>query len=578
MVESMNESSFYLVIQMGSSNENHFHQQLWANNYIDTTHQEIPMIRLQPFEHDTQPLYCIQKKSLEKLRIKLMERNYHILVPSRSHIRYVCHQNQIDEKAYEYMLRTKAYIEMDNVNLPENQGKVKHLLNLLVNKVKDLLQNLYDHHYITLFQYQQMDIERKYVRLDYLFFVPNLHQQESLIFKPIVISVLSPLMPICRYLNRLLTPIYYHQVARLITVQKGADIIPRLEIYQKQGYLQPTTFFVTIHIKDPYVSITHQECIETLQCFLDDFIPIEGGHHIQGMKSTAIIELTKLILHNQYFIYQQSIYQQILGSHTGLFFFNLLINIYLFYWQQPILLYQNQHEIFASCFNDLFFTWNESEEKLQHLLKSMKIKHPLIKYDINIQTKQIHYLDTQIYYNNDYFETYVYHNWKYEPYILPTIYQSSSIIPLNILRHTLIRAVLCCSQLEDFQHEQQYIEYAFLFNGFSFDFLRQHTEEFFLNFNVLDFITYPDQTTYDELRRYVRQFDEQKKKQKQKYLTETQKQCIWYIHSRLTGYSLIDAKRNPLQLLPSSYQNYIQDLEGIKIEVINVPNYPPITI
>ncbi|CAF4847160.1 unnamed protein product, partial [Rotaria sp. Silwood2] len=42
--------------------------------------------------------------------------------------------------------------------------------------------------------------------------------------KPKMISTLSPLMPICRYLYRLLVPIYYNQVAPRMTIDSGADL------------------------------------------------------------------------------------------------------------------------------------------------------------------------------------------------------------------------------------------------------------------------------------------------------------------------------------------------------------------
>ncbi|CAF4763036.1 unnamed protein product, partial [Rotaria sp. Silwood2] len=118
-----------------------------------------------------------------------------------------------------------------------------------------------------------MHIQRSLVRLDHLFFQLHLDQQEqqSLVMEPKMISTLSPLMPICRYLYRLLIPIYYNQVAHLMTIDNGADLIQRLENYQEKDYLQSTTYFITLHIKDPYTSITHAQLLHTLKCFLDDF-------------------------------------------------------------------------------------------------------------------------------------------------------------------------------------------------------------------------------------------------------------------------------------------------------------------
>ncbi|CAF4703873.1 unnamed protein product, partial [Rotaria sp. Silwood2] len=358
------------------------------------------------------------------------------------------------------------------------------------------------------------------------------------------------------------------------TIDNGADLIQRLENYQEKDYLQSTTYFITLHIKDPYTSITHAQLLHTLKCFLDDFIREET---IQGMNTMAILKLTEFLLQHQYFVFDNRIYQQVCGGDTGLYFMELLIDIYLFYWQQPLLRldHQDQHEIFVRCFNDIFLTWNESKEKFHELLKTMNNNDSSIQYEVNVQTKEIHYLDVEIHrHHHSTLQTRVYHDWKYQPYVLPTLHGISSIRPSNTLRMALVRAVLCCSQLNDFQEEQQYIKYSFLFHQFSFSFIHQHIEDFFLDFNAFDLSSYHDQATYDELRRQVRQWNQQTRDEKRNRLDEAQKQCIWYIHSKLKGFAVHNAKQNPTQFLPRSFHDDVNSLDGIKIEIVGIPNYP----
>ncbi|CAF2942493.1 unnamed protein product [Rotaria sp. Silwood2] len=469
------------------------------------------------------------------------------------------------------MLRTKAYIEIENLNISKREDKVQQLLDRMVHDIEILLTNLCDYQWITSFQYHQMNCRYSPVRLDYVSFSPSTYQQEQVIFEPMITSTLSPLMPICRYLHRLLAPFYYNQVARLTTVTKGADLIQRLEHYQQQDYLQSTTYFITVCVKDPYVSIPHQQLLQTLEYFLNDYVMEDT---IQSMNRMAILKLTEFLLQHQYFLYQNCLYQQVVGGGTGLYLIELLIDIYLFYWQQPLLLYNNQHEIFVRCFSDLFLTWNESKEKLQLIFNKMKTKDVFIQYDIIMKSEHIHFLDAQIHHwNKQILQTEVYHDWKYEPYIMPTMYDACSFSSANLIQIALIRAVLCCSQVEDFVHEQQYIEYSYLFNRFSFDYIRQSLEEFFLYFKVLDLTMYHDQATYNELRQHVRQYDQQTIKKQMKSREEAQKQCIWYIYSTLKGIDLVRARQNPRQFLPSYLCND-QDLQGIKIEIIRLSDYP----
>ncbi|CAF4773588.1 unnamed protein product, partial [Rotaria sp. Silwood2] len=178
------------------------------------------------------------------------------------------------------------------------------------------------------------------------------------------------------YLYRLLVPIYYNQVAHRMTIDSGADLIQRLENYQEKDYLQSTTYFITLHIKHPYTFITHAQLLHTLKCFLDDLIREETI--------------------------------QVCGGGTGLYFMELLIDIYLFYWQQPLLRldHQDQHEIFVRCFNDIFLTWNESKEKFHELLNTMNNNDLSIQqYEVNVQTKEIHYLDVEIHHHHHHHST-----------------------------------------------------------------------------------------------------------------------------------------------------------------------------
>ncbi|CAF1618529.1 unnamed protein product, partial [Rotaria sordida] len=517
-------------------------QELWTP-YIDRQNEEIPMIHVRPFQHDAPLLDCIKRRHFRKYDRQLHQQNYLIMKSTKNNLRYVCHKNMFDAKTNDYMLRTKAYTEIENLQVSKRQDIIQQLFNTMVNEIETLLTTLYNHELITTLQYHQMNCRPATIHLDYMSFNPTTDEYEEVMFEPSIISTLSPLMPICRYLHRLLAPLYHNQVARLTTVTKGADLIQRLEFYQQQGYLQSSTYFISICIRDPYESISHSELIKNLKHFLVDYIMDDK---IQGMNLMAIIKLTEFLLQHQYFLYNNCIYQQVQGGGTGLYFLELLIDIYLFYWQQTILAYQNQNEIFVRCFSNLFLTSNEAKEKLELIFDKIKKKDSYIQYDIQMKTEHIHFLDAQIHHwHKQTLQTEVYHDWKFEPYIMPTMYDASAFSSWNLIQTALIRAVLCCAQ----------------------------SRQFFTHFQVSDFTLYYDQATYDVLRRSVRQYDEENKEKIMKSREETQKQCIWYSYSNLTGSDLYRAKQNPRELLPAYlYDNY--DSQGITIEIVHLAKYP----
>ncbi|CAF1049242.1 unnamed protein product [Rotaria sordida] len=552
-------------------------------------------VRIRPFDLDAAPLFCLRRQyNMQQLYRYVKDMNYTLLQTSHHNLRYSCHQEDFHRKTEEFLLRTNAYEEITSVEPPPappspsptsfNDTKVHDLLNSITEQGRNLLKTLYEEKQMTFFHYQQMLIVRNLVRLDYLFFTLDLREQQQqqerleekqpFILEQRFFSTLSPLMPICRYLHRLLNPIYLNQIGEKPTVENGADIIERLECYRNNNYLRSTTYFVTLHLQDSYTSIPHQQLLETFRRFLDDYIQDETI--LLGITKDGVFKLTEFILENQYFLYQYRIYRIVQGGSTALYYYKLLLNIYFYYWQNPLRLRcENRQEIFLRCFNDIFFTWNETKEDLYNVLQFIQNSQTLsLQYDLQIDKNKIHFLDVLIEYDNSTLHTHVYHDWKYEPFILPTLHDSNLLSPWNILRMAIIRAVLTCSRLEDFEEEKQYIEYSFLFHEFSFEFIRQHWRSFFEEFHATDMMTYPDQSVYDDLRQQIYCWHRGRKEETHQRLLEYQKQCIWYIYVPFQGVALYYAKRNPMQFLPYSWQRDLDKLNGIHLEVIGVPKYP----
>lgn len=578
MPASSHSSTFFIVQWGRVARSNQL--QIWTP-FIDLGDPEIPRIYVRPFQHAAQSLECIHRRDIQTLINRLKQQNCVLSKSTKSTLWYSCHKNVMKNKIHDYMLQSKAFIVIEKLNLINSQEKVRDLLDGMVDQIQSLLKTFLDHQLITVFQYEQMKVQRSSVRFDFMYFQPDTRQQNQIRFEPKTVSILSPLMPVCRYLYRLLAPIYYGEVAHAITIYKGADLIPHLERYQQETHLKSTTHFIRIEIRNPYATITHRQLLLHLKCFLDDFISVDEQEMIQGMNQMAILKLTEFILEHQYSIYQDCIYQQVLGGSNTINFITLLIDIYFYYyWKQSLIrAYQNDDELFLRCFNELFLTWNNSKETFHDLIQKMKSNDPSLQYEICIEQKKIYYLDLQIDFQleENTFHTQVYHDWKYEPYIMPTIYDAVSFSKWNTVQMALLRAILCCSDLEDFQQERQYIEFSFLFNHFCYDYIRECFEKCFAYFHVSHFMLHQDQAIYQKLRRNVRQYNQEILDKKTRLLKEKQKQCILYIYSYLKEHDLKYAQRNPKSILPW-YRKDDPMYQGITIEVIGIPVYPRNTV
>jgi hypothetical protein len=145
-------------------------------------------------------------------------------------------------------------------------------------------------------------------------------------------------------------------------------------------------------------------------------------------------------------------------------------------------------------FDEIFFTWNQSQDQLETFIHRMNMKTSSIQVKFTIGT-EIDYLDAHIKFISDendqsiiLLETSVNHESNAEPYALPYIYhQPSNMIYSKLIRTALIRATLYCLDIYEFQQERQYIELSFTINGFPIGFICEHVTIFFLELNMEEF-------------------------------------------------------------------------------------------
>jgi hypothetical protein len=145
-------------------------------------------------------------------------------------------------------------------------------------------------------------------------------------------------------LNNLLAPIYL-QVARETTFINDIDVVRQLEKYVANGYFKLTTKFITADVKDLYTMIPRDGALHALIRFLNKY-----SYHgkIGTLTIDHIMKMARLILDNNYFVYNNKYYRQIRGGAMGSAFTQVLANIYMFEWEQDLIQYQtSRHEIYG---------------------------------------------------------------------------------------------------------------------------------------------------------------------------------------------------------------------------------------
>ncbi|CAF1245909.1 unnamed protein product, partial [Didymodactylos carnosus] len=256
--------------------------------------------------------------------------------------------------------------------------------------------------------------------------------------------------------------------AQSTTLSNGADFIRRLVDYDKHDLL-PKTRFATLKIKNFYNMIPHDRIIEALGQFLSDTIVI--GRE-QNLSIETIQQLTQLVLRNNVFTYNDTIYRYVKGSPLSLPLTRTLGNIYLRQWQRLFVKELADNSEFYGRYHDIaFLTWNAQIEKLEKLFNELDQQYPDIRITTSIGLN-VHFLGAYIENQGEgHLYTHVHHEPTIPAYVLLYVIGHPRLIYRQWFQWALIRAVCYCSSTKNFDQERFYIELTFLANGYSLNFV-----------------------------------------------------------------------------------------------------------
>ena len=114
-------------------------------------------------------------------------------------------------------------------------------------------------------------------------------------------------------------------------------------------------------------------------------------------------QMSNYILKYNYFKFNDKFYLQIHGTATGTTFALNYFKVYLGDFENYAL--QNapndlQPLVCKRFIDDIFIFWTHGEETLLEFYNYIKNLHPTIKFDNTHSTKEVNFLDTTIYFNN----------------------------------------------------------------------------------------------------------------------------------------------------------------------------------
>ncbi|CAF5080391.1 unnamed protein product [Rotaria sp. Silwood1] len=470
-----------------------------------------------------------EKKLIESIRTSLKKHNIILRrTADNMNIFYMGNKEEFEKKADRYLLTCEDYDVLFDVNDTNNEKPFNLAIKDMIESINALLEQLKIHKGITDDLYKQFIVNPTRLKIPYLYFLPNLSNENVLSLVPIVTSQYSTTWKMAKYLNKLLRP-YADGVLRSTSFTDETDFIRKLYRYAIiERRLRPSTLFCTIKITNFCTLEEHKEMIDVIGYFLQDNL---ATNKLETLTIQTIRNLLHLFLHNNIFTYKNSIYKFTKGSPNTIPLTETLSNIYLFVWQKKILKEVNQNiELFGRYKDRIFFTWNKSTAiALETFLEDLREKHRNVRFQKLIGTS-VSFLNAYIENRQGQLYTRTHYDPNMPRYTLPYVTGHTKSSYSDWLFFALIRAICYCTLVDDFQQERVYLELTYLINGYSVLFVETHVKRFFNHFSSETMRFSYNQNSYDQFRQQWFKFIEQRHELSQQLQKLDDTNCLFQFH------------------------------------------------
>lgn len=377
--------------------------------------------------------------------------------------------DEFQNKTKEYVEKSSCYLCKDKIT--EIFTEDAHFIEIL-QLIDTQLNRLYERRFIKKDQLLLFLTEDKKanLKLPRLYFLPDTNNDIEMSVQPRFSSYQhSPIHRLAQYLEQILRPLFDNTSPSTIAYNSH-DFITKFKHFRLQkGHQQNQMHFGTLKILDLHMHASHQHILEALNSFITN--PLFIGRH-PHISNDAIVQLTSIVLRNNYFRYQNGIYRFTQGYPLNLQLFELLNNIYLYQWQTPIIRHiRIKDQFYVRFHNQIFMSWDTSIGELQNIFDEVQQTLSDNLEMISCIGKYARFLNCYIENINGHIYSTIDHSTIVEPFVLPYFAGHPRLLYRQWYRFMLMRASQYCTNFDDFDDERRYIEATFLANGYSVEFV-----------------------------------------------------------------------------------------------------------
>ena len=421
----------------------------------------------------TPPDKAINKNILEKLGemerevadLQVRKDNSNLKASELKALRNLRHNSSLvikpaDKGSATVIMNKEDYISEANRQLSDNRHYIKldsPIYPQTSLKLEDILSKMHAKHEITKDEFEYLKPPSK-PRERRFYLLPKIHKSVDKWTVPNKVPPGRPIVSDCESESYRVSEYIDSFLVKLATKHKSyvRDTSHFLELLRETKVPQHS-LLVTLDVDSLYTNIDNEAGIEAVkQIFRDN--PIPPTNRVRDMRpDESIIELLKLSLENNDFLFNNEWYLQISGTAMGKKFAPNYANIFMANWETTALnKCSKQPLLYLRYLDDIFIIWPHTETEFWDFFQILNTNTPSIKLKANIHKKQVDFLDVTIFKGNQFSQAGILDTKVYfKPTDTHELLHKSSFHPKHtftgIIKSQIMRFHKICNNDQDFQ-------------------------------------------------------------------------------------------------------------------------------
>ena len=230
-----------------------------------------------------------------------------------------------------------------------------------------------------------------------MYLLPKIHKRlYNVPGRPIISNCGTPTEKVSEFLDHHLQPVMKSGKSY---VKDTGDFLEKIK---SLGRIPEDAFLVTADVVGLYPSIPHDVGLKALYEKLEE-------RSDKKVPSADLVDMAEFVLKNNFFEFDSKVKQQVSGTAIGTKFAPPYACIFMDKVEIDFLETQVVKPlVWLRYIDDIFFIWNESEEKLDEFLENLNNFHPNLKFTSEKSKKSVNFLDVKVSLIDQHLETDLY--------------------------------------------------------------------------------------------------------------------------------------------------------------------------